>query len=176
VNYHYVPVRATGSFVEGGLAFAVPAAQSEFRWLGQGPYAGYPGKTRLNEFGLFHLNREDQYFPGNRRGVELAFLARPAGAGVLLAGPKMIVTVDYQAGATIFSHVGLLPGQSGDSQGKGENVENKSEVKAESVKKISGEFRLLPLTTAWPAPLTTWFGAPGTPAKIRPRYLHSYDQ
>lgn len=30
---------------------------AEFRWIGQGPYAGYPGKDRLNEFGLFHLNR-----------------------------------------------------------------------------------------------------------------------
>jgi beta-galactosidase len=176
VSYKYVPVRATGLFVEGGLAFAVPAARSEFRWLGQGPYAGYPGKTRLNEFGLFHLSREDQYFPGNRREVELAFLADPFGAGLLIAGTKLTVTVDYQADATIFSHVGLLPGQPGDGQSKGENVENKSELKAESVKSISGQFKLLPLTAEWPTALTKWFGTPGDPAKIQKRYHHSYDQ
>ena len=176
VIYKYVPVRATGSFVEGGLAFAVPAAQSEFRWLGHGPYAGYPGKDRLNEFGLFHLNRQDQYFPGNRREVELAFLANPSGAGVLLAGTNMIVTLDYRASETIFSHVGLLPGQPSDSRSKGENVENKSEVNAESVKQISGRFNLLSLGDQWPAPLTRWFGAPATPARIQPRYFHSYDQ
>jgi len=176
VSYKYAPVRSTASFVEGGLAFAVPAAQSEFRWLGQGPYAGYPGKNRLNEFGLFHLNREDQYFPGNRREVELAFLANPSGAGALLAGTNMTVTVDYQADATMFSHVGLLPGQSSDSNGKGDNVENKSEVNAASVKNISGRFTLLPLGAEWPAALTNWFGLPGDRVEINQRYLHSYDQ
>jgi beta-galactosidase len=176
VKYKYLPVGATGSFVEGGLAFSVPAAQSEFRWLGQGPYAGYPGKDRLNEFGLFHLSREDQYFPGNRRKVEVAFLADPSGAGVLLAGTNMTVTVDYLHGTTIFSHVGLLPGQPSDSKNKGENVENKSEIKATSVKSISGKFTLLPLATDWPAVLTNWFGRPGERAEIRKRYFHSYDQ
>jgi hypothetical protein len=49
-------------------------------------------------------------------------------------------------------------------------------VKAESVKQIAGQFSLLPLTAEWPAALSTWFGAPGTPAKLRPRYFHRYDQ
>ena len=95
---------------------------------------------------------------------------------LLLAGTNMTVTVDYQSGETIFSHVGLLPGQPSDSRSKGENVENKSEVKAESVKKISGRFNLLSLGEEWPAPLTRWFGTTATPAKIQPRYFHSYDQ
>jgi beta-galactosidase len=176
VSYKYVPVRATGSFVEGGLAFAVLAAQSEFRWLGQGPYAGYPGKDRLNEFGLFHLNREDQYFPGNRRKVEVAFLADPSGAGILLAGTNMTVSVDYLDGTTVFSHVGLLPGQPSGTKNKGENVENKSEVKATSVKSISGKFSLLVLAPDWPAVLTNWFGGPGERTEMHKRYFHSYDQ
>lgn len=36
----------------------------EFRWIGRGPYAGYPGKERLSDFGLWHLNHEDLYFRG----------------------------------------------------------------------------------------------------------------
>jgi beta-galactosidase len=176
VTYNYVPVRATGSFVEGGLAVAVPSAQSEFRWLGQGPYAGYPGKDRLNEFGLFHLNREDQYFPGNRRAVELAFLAKPTGAGVLIAGKNMTVSVDYKAEETMFSHIGLLPSKANETSAKEENVTNKSSVEAKSVKSIAGKFTLLPLNPDWPAVLNNWFGAPATPAVLRKRYIHSYDQ
>jgi beta-galactosidase len=86
VSYHYVPVVASGAMVEAGLAIAVAPVHSEFRWIGQGPYAGYPGKDRLNEFGVFHLNRDDLYFPGNRRGVELASLASLAGPGIMIAG------------------------------------------------------------------------------------------
>jgi beta-galactosidase len=176
VNYQYVPVRAGGAFVEAGLALAVPAAQSEFRWLGQGPYASYPGKDRLDEFGLFHLNREDQYFPGNRRWVELAFLANPYGAGILLAGTNMTVSVDYLNSTTILSHLALVPGQATGNENKGENVDNKSEIKAGSVKSISGKFTLLPLSTVWPTPLANWFGLPGEHVEIHKRFFHSYDQ
>jgi beta-galactosidase len=176
VSYQYVPVRAAGAFVEAGLALAVPAAQSEFHWLGQGPYAGYPGKDRLNEFGLFHLNREDQYFPGNRRKVELAFLASPSGSGVLLAGTNMTVSLDYEKDVTIFSHVALVPGQGSGASSNGENIENKSEVKAESVKRIAGRFTLLPLNSTWPDRLTNWFGSPAEKVAVNKRYYHSYDQ
>jgi len=47
VSYDYAPVNATGTFLEVGLALRMPATNSEFRWIGQGPFAGYPGKDRL---------------------------------------------------------------------------------------------------------------------------------
>jgi beta-galactosidase len=176
VDYHYVPVNASGAFVETGLALAVPPAQSEFRWLGQGPYAGYPGKDRLNEYGLFHLNREDLYFPGNRRGVEMAFLANPSGAGVLMAGTNLTVSVDHLDDSTVFSQIAMVPGQGSDKKIKGENVDNQSEMKAGSLKNISGQFELLPLSTNWPAALGRWFGSPAQSAELHQAFYHSYDQ
>lgn len=175
VTYNYTPVKATGEMLEAGFALAVPASQSEFRWLGQGPYAGYPGKDRLNEYGLFHLNREDLYFPGNRRGVELAFLANPSGAGVLLGGSGITIDLENKGHTTIFSHLALVPGERSSNE-DGENVDVSSRIKADSVKSIAGKFKLLPLGAGWPEPLTQWFGSPNTRVKTTKPFLRSYDK
>ena len=176
VSYHYVPVAASGAMVEAGLAFAVPPTQSEFRWIGQGPYAGYPGKDRLNEFGIFHLNHDDLYFPGNRRGVELASLASLAGPGIMVAGEGMTVSVEKRPNETLFSHIALVAGQRSDLSGSGENVENTTEIKAASIKSISGKFTLIPLNKDWPKPMLSWFG----PAQLKVNpfnpFLRVYDQ
>jgi len=181
VSYRYKPVDAKDSMVETGLAFSVPAALSEFRWLGQGPYAGYPGKDRLNEFGIFHLNREDLYFPGNRRGVELAFLSTPGGAGLLLTGDEMTVSVEHRGDATLFSHIASSSEKGAkdkDSKDKdtGENVANKASFSASSVKSISGKFTLVPLGDKWPASLQRWFGKPGAATPAQPRFFRTYDE
>ncbi len=182
VSYNYVPVKATGEVLEAGFALAVPAAQSEFRWLGQGPYAGYPGKDRLSEYGIFHLNRQDLYFPGNRRGVEFASLANPSGTGVLLADWKgaqaprgMTVDMENVNDTTVFSHLALVPGERSSNEG-GENVDVSSRIKAESIKSIAGQFTLLPLGADWPEPLTKWIGSPYTRVETKKPFLRSYDQ
>ncbi|MDR0902341.1 MAG: DUF4981 domain-containing protein, partial [Opitutaceae bacterium] len=79
---------------EAGLSLVLPSPMTEFRWAGAGPYAGYPGKDRLNEFGLFHLNREDLYFQGNRRETELALVTTPEGAGVALVSAPSDIAVE----------------------------------------------------------------------------------
>jgi beta-galactosidase len=175
VTYKYTTVKATGEMLEAGFALAVPAAQSEFRWLGQGPYAGYPGKDRLNEYGIFHLNREDLCFPGNRREVTLASLASPSGTGILLGGTGVTVDMENRGDTTIFSHLALVPGEKSSNEG-GENVDISSRIKASSVKSIAGKFRLLPLSPRWPEPLTKWLGSPGDRIDTKKPFLHSYDQ
>ncbi len=176
VGYDYAPEHATGELLEAGFALSVPAAQSEFRWLGEGPYAGYPGKDRLNEYGLFHLNRDDLYFPGNRRSVELALLAQPAGPGLLLVGSRLTVDLEKQGEATILSHLACVPGERGAQEGQGENVDISSRLKAASLNTISGRFILLPLSSEWPGPLVRWFGAPDRRVPVLKPFLRSYDQ
>ena len=176
VSYHYIPVSASGAMVEAGLAFAVAPAQSEFRWIGQGPYAGYPGRDRLNEFGVFHLNRDDLYFPGNRRGVELASLASLNGPGIMVAGAGLTVSVEKRDSETILSHLALVAGQSSDGSGSGENVESKTDIRAASIKAISGKFTLIPLNNAWPEPLQKWFGPAAAKADPFKPFLRVYDQ
>lgn len=176
VCYDYSPVNATGEILEAGFALALPAAHSEFRWLGEGPYAGYPGKDRLNEYGLFHLNRDDLYFPGNRRGVELAAFTQPSGPGVLLGGNDLTLDLEKLDDTTILSHVALVPGQKGGNENRGENVDISSRLKAPSIKTISGRFTLLPLSPDWPKPLTAWFGSPSDRVPVLKPFLRSYDQ
>jgi len=184
VSYDYEPRNATGEMLEAGFALAAPAVQSEFRWLGQGPYASYPGKDRLDEYGIFHLNREDLYTPGNRREVELVSLASSSGVGVLLSGSGMTLDLENIADTTILSHLALVPGhKGGDEQGqkgsgmdKNENVSISSRLKASSIKSITGKFTLLPLGTDWPKPLTRWFGSPVARVEAKKPFIYSYDQ
>jgi beta-galactosidase len=175
VRYNYAPINATDEMLEAGFALEVPSTQSEFRWLGQGPYAGYPGKDRHNEYGLFHLNQQDLYFPGNRREVELASLANPSGAGVLMGGSGMTVDMENKEEAIIFSHLALVPGESSSNE-DGENVDISARINAATIKSIAGQFKLLPLGTNWPQPLMAWFGSPNARVKVTKPFLRSYDQ
>lgn len=177
VAYDYAPVNATGEMLEAGFAMALPPAQSEFRWLGQGPYAAYAGKDRLDEYGFFHLNRDDLYFPGNRRGVELAAMANPSGAGLLLAGGvDMTIDLENVDGATLLSHLAVVPGAKGGDEGKGDGASVSSRIKASSVKRIAGTFTLLPLGAEWPKGLAGWIGSPAERVEVRRPFLRSYDR
>ncbi|MFT3782087.1 MAG: glycoside hydrolase family 2 TIM barrel-domain containing protein [Nibricoccus sp.] len=176
VSYRYTPNQATGEMLEAGFALSLPKTYSEFRWLGEGPYAGYPGKDRLNEYGTFHLHRDDLYFPGNRRSVEFASIANPDGVGVLLSGDRLTVDVENKGETTVFSHVALVPGEKNTSDGKGDNVEISSRLNAAAIKEIAGEFTLLPLDAIWPRPLMAWLGQPSDRVKVNKPFLSSYDR
>ncbi len=176
ITYRYTPGGASGDALEAGFALELPATMSEFRWLGQGPYAGYPGKDRLNEYGIYHLNREDLYFPGNRREVEFASLANPSGAGILLAGARMTVDLENQDQTTILSQLSLVPGENGAREDKADVEKIGSRLKVDSIKEIAGKFTLLPLDASWPEPLAKWLGPPSELAKPNKPFLRSYDQ
>jgi beta-galactosidase len=169
VTYDYA-AEGRGMIVEAGLSLQVPASASEFRWMGAGPYAGYPGKDALNEFGRHHLGRGDLYFQGNRRRVELALLTEPGGRGVALGGTAMDVAVERDADVTIFSHNSVLSGRG--TKFVGPDVM----IRAESHPRIAGSFTIHPLTARWPAPLTRWLGDPTKVAKPFQPFFHSYDQ
>ena len=169
VSYDFEPVNASGTFLETGLSIVAPERASEFRWLGAGPFAGYPGKDQLNEFGSYHLNCRDLRFQGNRREVELAALASPAGPGLLLAGAPMDVAVENSAGV-IVSHNAQVSGRGN----KGSDPE--TSLKADSVKHIAGKFTLVPLGSIWPPLLTSWLGHAGDSATPFQPFYHSYDQ
>ena len=168
-------MNATGEMLEAGFALAVPASQSQFRWLGRGPYASYPGKDRHTDHGLFHLHRDDLYFPGNRRAVEIASLATPSGAGVLLAGDGMTIDLEKKDAVTILSHLSVVPREH-EATVVGVNVDVSARVPSPAIKSISGSFILIPLSTDWPAPLRAWFGSPSHRVEAFKPFLHSYDQ
>jgi beta-galactosidase len=159
----------TAQLSEAGLSLVAPPALTEFRWIGQGPYAGYPGKHRLNEFGLHHLARADLRFQGNRRGTEFAMLTAGAGQGVAMALAPGDVAVERQGENTVISHNALIGGLGN----KGTLPETM--VTLQPGQRISGRLRLMLLAPAWPAQVARWFGAvPPTP--LLAPFHHSYDQ
>lgn len=170
IRYDYAPTNAKGKFSEAGLSVVLPAEATEFRWIGQGPYAGYPGKDALNEFGLFHLHRDDLHFQGNRRETELALLTTPAGAGLALATTPCDVAVERAGATTLLSHNAVISGLGN----KGSSPE--VFIDASKPPRIAGSFTLVLLTTNWPTPLTRWFGPPAAATNVFRPFYHSYDQ
>lgn len=172
VKYHYMPVSAKGAFAEAGLSIVLPADCSEFRWMGDGPYAGYPGKESLNEFGLHHLNRDDLHFQGNRRRTSLAMLTTAAGPGVALLTTPADVSVerDETRQATLLSHNALLSSLGNKIGGP------ETSVSVTDSMVIEGQFALLLLSDQWPATLTKRFGQPAAAKTILKPFYHSYDQ
>lgn len=170
IRYDYQPRNVTGRFTEAGLAVALPAGASEFRWIGQGIHPGYPGKDQLNEFGIFHLTRDDLRFQGNRRETELALVTTPAGAGAAVLGPPADIAVERAGDLTLLSHNAVISGL-GNKGGSPESA-----VSAEKTAHISGSFTLVPLEDTWPAALTRWFGRPAAAKDVFKPFHHSYDQ
>ncbi len=169
VRYDFAPSHATGTFLEGGLALATSA--TEFRWLGQGPNAGYPGKDRLNDFGLHHLQRDDIRFQGNRREVEVALLTDAAGAGfALVTDQPSDVAVERRDAEVIVAHNAVLSGRGNKGGGP------EFSVKAEDSVHLAGQFTLVPLSKDWPALVTKWFGEAGAKAAVEKPFVRSYDQ
>lgn len=170
ISYDYTPTNARGHFTEAGLSVLLSPELTEFRWIGQGPFAGYPGKYRLNEFGIFHLNREDLRFPGNRRETELAVVTTPAGAGVAMVAIAADVSVERAGPGTLLSHNAVLSGLGN----KGASPETFVDVG--EAPRIKGSFTLVPLSEAWPEPLVRWFGTPAPARDVFQPFYHSYDQ
>lgn len=170
IHYDYAPTDAKGELTEAGLSIALPAAMTEFRWIGQGIDAGYPGKDRLNEFGLFHLNRADLRFQGNRRETELALLTTESGRGIALSATAADVAVERDGETTRLSHNAVIS-----------SLGNKAwlpETVAESAKiqHIKGSFTLVPLEDTWPTPISRWFGKPAAAKDVFHPFYYSYDQ
>lgn len=69
---------------ELGIAFLLDQKIDRAQWIGNGPFATYPGRQRAGRYGFWALQQGDLYFEGNRRGVDAAWLSDKDGNGLLL--------------------------------------------------------------------------------------------
>jgi len=170
ISYQFTPVHATGRWIEAGVSILAAPTASEFRWIGAGPYAGYPGKDALNEFGSFHLNREDLFFGGNRRATQIAVLSAPTGAGFAILADASDIAVETTPEGVHLSHNAMIAGRGN----KGVHAE--TQLHASEIKQISGHFSLVPLGSPWPAALTRWVGPADETVAVQHPFYRSYDQ
>ena len=105
----------TRRVTENGLAFELPPELRRFDWAGQGPYEAYPGAAMLSEFGLWSLDRDDLYFPGNRQGVRLVCASAGNGAGLAVVpdGADANVVFERSVAGVFLSHNCLCAGKGG---------------------------------------------------------------
>ena len=171
VNYKLIPDSAYKiNTTETGVSFLLPSSFTEFRWIGKGPYASYPGKTRLNEFGFYHLTADDIYFQGNRADVDCAVFSDKTGNGLVLLANKANIAVERTPEGILVSHNAYVSGRY--------NKGNTPELfySFEDVKELSGSFVIIPVTKIWMPELEKLFGKPTE--KITPfiPFYNSYDQ
>ncbi len=171
IKYSFTPVNATGFFPEAGISFLVPNNFSELRWIGNGPYPSYPGKSMLDEFGFYHLNSMDINYQGNRSNVQLVTMTDKNGNGFAINCKNADIAVERTPEGLLISHNALVSGRY-----------NKNSVpdilfKASQVKSISGHFSFVPINgKVTPQLLHNLFGNLNNRAVPFKPFYHSYDQ
>ncbi len=156
--------------LETGISFLIPAALTEFRWVGDGPYAGYPGKNALNELGFYHLNSNDIYFAGNRQNVDCALFSDAKGNGFALVAKRGNIAVERTDKGFLVSHNALVSSRF--------NKGNLPEViySFDNKETIAGSFTIVPLSAPWPPLLEKLFGPAKQVAIPFKPFYRSYDQ
>lgn len=76
VRYDLVPSAACGgTFLEGGFGFALDGDLARVDWDGFGPFPAVPGKSLMDDPGVWSLRSDDHRFNGNRMHVYWAKLS-----------------------------------------------------------------------------------------------------
>ena len=159
-----------GESTECGLSIKTNQKEGIFRWIGNGPYASYPGKNMLSDFGVWQLTSNDLYFPGNREDVECAFFTSNYADGfVIVPETSKNIAIERYPEGIVISHNTHVAGQFN------KNIWPEKTIKLDNAK-ISGAFTLIPQTSNWPVSLQNYFGAPTEVVKSFTPFYHSYDQ
>ena len=171
VKYNFKPVNATALFLEAGISFQIAPEYTEMRWLGDGRYPAYPGKSMLDEFGFYHLNSSDINYQGNRSNVQLMLMTDRNGSGLAMKCNNANVAVEKIPGRLLLSHNALLSGRYTKMTKPGHLYQ------ANEVEDISGSFSLIPVNGKKPTPaLLNLFGDLSKQAVPFKPFYHSYDQ
>lgn len=168
ITYSLTP-HGKGQIVEAGLSIRMPDVTTA-RWIGQGPYACYPGKNMLDEYGSWQLNTADAYFPGNRQNVSMMLLTDAKGLGTLLYPHDKSANIAlerYPEGIVVSHNMEVS---------KPYNKANRPGYVKLNNRPIEGSFSLLDVDGNWSDTMLRLWGKPtNSPATYHPFY-HSYDQ
>ena len=121
---------------ELGVAYLLARSIDRVQWIGQGPFASYPGRHRANRYGFWSLHKDDFYFEGNRMGVDACLLSDSLGNGLLVTGDGLNLNFEQTDRGIVLTVNAAVSGQ-GPKFGR-----TAFPVWAESVGAVSGSFRL----------------------------------
>ena len=89
VSFTLTPDTADVFRAELGLACLLDPALDRVQWIGQGPFASYPGRHRACRYGFWAKHQDDLYFEGNHGGVDAAYVSDSQGRGLLIVGDSL---------------------------------------------------------------------------------------
>ena len=171
IAYELTPERVSGFFLEAGISLVLPKVINNFYWLGDGPYASYPDKKNLNDFGIHKMHKNDIHFNGNRANVEIAILTDDEGNGLAVLSDSKNISVELNNGQIVVSQNVFLSGL-----GNKKNIPSQI-IRAEDVFQLKGVLKIIPLQkSSWPETLRKIFCEQGIqlPKPFKPFY-YSYD-
>mgnify|MGYP002623887008 CR=1 FL=1 len=89
VTFTLIPDTADMFRAELGLAYLLDKNIDRVQWIGQGPFASYPGRYKANRYGFWAKEKDDLYFEGNHGGIDAAFFSDKDGNGLLVTGDSL---------------------------------------------------------------------------------------
>lgn len=168
VDYDFT-AEGEGASVEAGYGLLLPETMCNFRWLGNGPYASYPSKDRLSEYGVWQMNSDDIYFPGNRMHVDALMVTDSNGNGFVMFMNDANVSFERHKEGLLVSH-NCWQTSAFNKHTWPEGIKSLSDVE------LKGHFSIMPVTAEWSPKLRSLFGAPEKSVPLNKPYYHSYDQ
>ena len=89
ITFTLTPDSADVFRAELGLAYLLDPSIDRVQWIGQGPFASYPGRHQANRYGIWAKHMDDLYFEGNHGGVDAALFTDSLGNGILIVGDSL---------------------------------------------------------------------------------------
>ncbi len=170
IHYKLKPENGTGMLLEAGVSFALSEQITDFIWLGDGPYASYPDKYFLADYGIHSMKKGDLNFDGNRANVNVAVLTDPKGNGIAILGDHSNISVEINRNRIILSHNARLMGMGN----KGSRAVER--LSGSSIGEIEGEFTIIPLRAGqWPVKIKEILGEPDPSLQPFQPFYYSYD-
>ena len=166
VSYTLTPDTTNAFLSELGVAFLLDASIDRVQWMGQGPFASYPGRHQTNRYGFWAKHMDDLYFEGNRMGVDAALFSDKDGNGLLVVGDSLNINFEQTDRGVVMTVNAAVSGQGPKF------ARTAFPIISREVGMVSGEFRLYRVTAdSWPQ----FFVSPQTvPVPFHP-YGTQYD-
>ena len=162
VDYKLTPDSTDTFLSELGVAYLLDQRIDRVQWIGQGPFATYPGRRQANRYGLWAMSAGDLYFEGNRMGVDAALLTDHDGNGLLVVGDSLNLSFEQTDRGIVMTVNAAVSGQGPKF------ARTAFPVVSRRVGTVGGTFRLYPVSAdQTPAAVSRLFQRP---ADVRPPF------
>ena len=111
VSFTLTPDTADVFRAELGLAYLLDKNIDRVQWIGEGPYASYPGRYKANRYGFWAKEKDDLYFEGNHGGVDAAFFSDKDGNGLLVVGDSLNLNFEQTDNGIVMTVNAAVSGQ-----------------------------------------------------------------